>query len=94
MIDQNLMIELIPLGGTLSLTCNYMAVPAPTVEWLFNGSLLNVAHPRISQTDSNVASILTRTSLTHDEGGNYSCVVTNSRGSDFRNVTVLILSEC
>ena len=83
----------LPLNATLSLACNYTAFPTPTAEWFFNGSLLNVTHPRISQTVSDTTSVLTLTDLTRDEGGNYSCVVTNTQGSDSGMTTLLILSE-
>ena len=92
--NQAPMIQL-PLNDTLSLTCNYVAVPTPTAEWFLNGSLLSVADPRISQTLSDVDSVLTLSGLTRDEGGDYSCVITNTRGSNSGNVTtLLILSEC
>ena len=92
--NQTPMIQL-PLNSILTLTCNFVAVPAPDASWFLNGTLLNVADPRISQTVSDAASTLTLSGLTRDEGGNYSCVITNRLGSDSGRVTtLLILSEC
>lgn len=82
------------LGSELSLTCDYEAVPLPTmVQWLINDTLfLNPEeNSRVTVDTNETRSILILTELQRNEGGNYSCNVTNSQGSTIQKLTTVYI---
>ena len=88
---ENSMMEL-PLNGMLTLTCNYVAVPMPSVAWYLNRThFLDPDDPRITVTLTSSNSVLTVQNLTRDEGGLYSCSFTNDVGTAVGNVTTLLI---
>ncbi len=78
----------INLGGSVAVSCDYMGVPTPSIVWTHNNTELNDdsnADITISTSDTN--SMLTRTNLDRNAGGDYNCIFTNRLGAD--NVSVI-----
>ena len=61
--------------------CVFEGFPIPTVTWLHNGSILVDGSNNITIATDNSSSTLTITSVTADNFGNYTCVVSNLLGS-------------
>ena len=80
------------LGATLSLTCNFIGVPAPMIFWFLNDTHLldPLSNPRITVANSADHSVLIVTDLQHDEVGKYSCFFNNTRGMDVGLITITL----
>ena len=66
-------------GQTASFTVGATGIPAPTYQWLFNGSLVGGAR----------GTTLTITNAARTNGGNYSVILTNISGSVTSSVAAL-----
>ena len=81
-----------PLGGILSLTCEYSAVPRPAVHWYLNDTrIMSRQNSRITVAISDDTTVLTVVGLEQHEGGSYRCDFINSRGYAAENATVLLV---
>ena len=87
-------IETFNNNSTLILTCGFVGVPHPSLEWIFNGILLNNNNDSIIITNtSNISSntsILQWMNTNTDVVGRFTCVATNYLGSDNRTITTQI----
>ncbi len=90
------------LLGTFSVSCDYVGLPVPTVQWFHNNTLLDVTDPNIiifnsSDTTSVVTQItteLTRINSSYEVGGDYICQLSNELGSVAASVIIArILSK-
>jgi hypothetical protein len=80
-----------PLGSALNLSCVYEAVPAPdSITWRHNGTTLLMMDMDIGITSNVSTTLLTRTALAGDGGGNYTCNVANAIGSSSAEIAVQI----
>ena len=88
-------------GDTITLTCEAVGYPPPTIEWSrISGTLSD----RVSVSDSvsvptgngNVTSVsinLTLKNANREDTGLYKCSASNSVGSDNRNISVTVQCE-
>lgn len=83
-------------SAALHLTCGYVGVPSPDVQWLHNGSIIDInstSGVTISnsggQEGDNSFSIMID-AVDVDSGGTYTCRANNSLGIDEFEYTVLI----
>jgi hypothetical protein len=68
-------------NGNLSLTCEAIGYPAPTISWFFRGSNLSSVDIWMNQTHSvNTLKLKNLTAVKH--GGMYTCKATNRAGLD------------
>ena len=87
--------QYVPLGASLALSCQYEAVPPPDlIEWKHNGSLLLDSDPLIVISLDPAMSNLFHAALTEVSGGLYTCIVSNSAGSQSVQINVLIQRMC
>ena len=88
-------VQLAPLGGGLTLSCDFDGVPMPTIEWLRNGNLLlsSDSDPHISITTDSDSSLLELTNLQRDSGGQYVCRATNVVGDGSTMVMITIMGK-
>lgn len=70
----------------MTLSCNAIGNPTPTISWTRNGSLVNTS-AMISFSDDNKT--LTITNVTRTDSGQYRCVARNRVGSDTSNAAKL-----
>lgn len=82
-------------GQELRLQCDYAGVPAPTVQWLHNSTLLMNGSDGINITSEFEGDNYTTSSIVIDmvdetSGGIYICRANNVLGSDEVNYTVHI----
>ena len=77
----------INLSGSLTVSCDYMGVPTPSIVWTHNNTELNDSNADITISTSDTNSMLMRTNLDRNAGGDYNCIFTNSLGAD--NVSVI-----
>ena len=68
--------ELVTEGDNVTLSCNVSGVPAPSITWTKDGSVLTSSFPRISFGAES--SELTITSVKRTDSGEYRCVANNS----------------
>ena len=80
-------------GEELHLQCNYVGVPAPSIEWFHNGVLLRNGVDGVSiNTGDNISSILI-VAVQHSDGGTYTCRANNNLGTDQLSYSVMILGK-
>ena len=72
--------QIYPRGVDVTLTCSVLGGPLISYRWLFNGR----------DTDGENSSTLTLTSVDASDGGEYTCVVSNTAGNDSASSTVYI----
>jgi hypothetical protein len=84
-------------GQELRLQCGYIGVPAPTIQWYHNNSLLINGSGGVSITggggtsDDRSSAVIARVDQT--SGGVYTCQANNSLGLSEVNYTVNILGK-
>lgn len=93
-VNENLGIILIP-NARFSITCHYIAIPMPSVQWFHNGTVLDIAaDPRVAVSLSGNSSVLRIENVTSNDAGLYHCSFRNNRGNSSRQVTTLhVLSK-
>jgi len=80
-------------GRRLTLLCRVRAgSPSPMVTWYINGSLATDS-PRSPLID-RVARMLIIRSTTDKDSGRYTCVATNTAGSDVMHFDVHVIGLC
>ena len=80
-------------GEEFRLRCNYVGVPAPSIQWFHNGVLLRNGVDGVSiNTGDNISSILI-VAADHSDGGTYTCTANNSLGTDQESYSVVILGK-
>lgn len=87
MLDFTLSPHLVLIGERLQLFCAYSGAPAPSIDWLVNGS----ADPDFNVTSNATYSVLTVETVADTDDGIYTCSVSNSIGSDQASITVNVL---
>ena len=83
-------------GQELRLHCGYAGVPAPTIQWFYNNSLLTNGSGGVSITggatgDNHSSVVIARVDQT--SGGIYTCRANNTLGSSMVNYTIHVLSK-
>lgn len=94
------------IGGNVTVSCLVTGDPEPEVTWLLNGHALGAAlNPNVSANHEPLYSIeedvlsrgmterwvnLTLLNVTEPDGGEYSCMASNTRGTVVANATVLL----
>ncbi len=75
------------LDRFLAVSCDYMGVPTPSIVWTHNNTELSDSNADITISTSDTNSMLMRTNLDRNAGGDYNCIFTNPLGAD--NVSVI-----
>ena len=70
-----------PVDADHMIQCTYEGVPTPTVVWSRDGTMLTDAPNDITIVTGDNSSILTITTLTADDSGSYTCMVSNLLGT-------------
>ena len=83
-------------GQELHLQCGYVGVPAPTIQWFHNNSLLTSGSGGVSITggeagDNSSSIVVAR--VDQSSGGIYTCLANNPLGSSMVNYTIHVLSK-
>ena len=77
-------------GDNVTLSCDTIGNPAPTISWTRNGSLVDTSdNPRISFSADKKQVIITNVNRT--DSGEYRCVARNIIGNDTSNAATLNL---
>ena len=61
--------------------CTFEGVPTPTVEWSRDGTMLTDGSNDITIATGDSSGTLTITTLTADDSGSYTCMVSNLLGT-------------
>ena len=69
--------QTIPLGSALTLDCTYDSLPASTVTWRFNGTVLNTGGTVVINVEGST-STLTVFIGTNSDAGEYECTAMNT----------------
>lgn len=85
----------IRIGGTLMASCDYEGVPPSTVQWMYNGSILDDSiFPRLSLSFNGSRTELTLMRTSHpDVIDSYTCMASNHIGSENTTIHVEILRK-
>ena len=62
--------------------CTFEGLPIPTVVWSHDGTVLTDGSNGTTIATGDTASSLTITTVTADDSGSYTCMVSNLLGSD------------
>eukprot|EP00116_Pleurobrachia_bachei_P000258 sb/3460520/ len=74
-------------GAFVELKCETVGIPAPEVEWLYNGQTF--AHQFVLQGDDN----LRFTNISATQEGQYKCVAKNTAGTTFAEAEISVTLE-
>ena len=78
---------------TLNLYCVFDANPIPNITWLFNGTELLIAPPRLSVNMTGSVSVLHFSLLEGSDTGEYSCIAGNGIGSPATSENALVIVQ-
>ena len=73
--------------------CTFDGVPTPTVVWLHDGTMLTDGSNDITIATGDSSSTLTITTLTADDSGSYTCMVSNLLGTVTASSTLQVQCE-
>ena len=80
------------IGGNVTLYCPTTGIDTPNTRWLLNGTTIVSNLPRIVITNGTVnnipAVVLTINNITTSDLVTYTCVTSNSDGTDTQNITI------
>ena len=85
--------ERIHVNGRLTVSCDFVGVPAPNITWTHNSTMdLNESDSSVSIITESDRSVLRVSNLSRDGGGLYSCTASNFLGSQTNNITNVLSS--
>ena len=67
-----------------------MALPNPTIRWLFNGSAIKEGNPRLVKVAKTVLNLA---GVTPEDIGSYTCHANNTFGKDIKTTFLSLISE-
>ena len=70
-----------PVNTHHIIQCTFEGLPTPTVEWSHDGNMLTDGSNDITIATGDSSSTLTITTLTADDSGSYTCMVSNLLGT-------------
>ena len=80
------------IGGNVTLYCPTTGIDTPNTRWLLNGTTMVSNLPRVVITNETVndipAVVLTINNITTSDLVTYTCVTSNSDGTDTQNITI------
>ena len=82
-----------PVNMDHMIQCSFEGLPTPTVVWSHDGNMLNDSSNDITIATGNSSSMLTITTLTADDSGSYTCMVSNLLGAVTASSTLQVQSE-
>ena len=82
-----------PVGTDHMIQCTFEGVPTPTVVWSHDGNVLTDGSNNITVATGDSSSTLTITTLTADDSGSYTCMVSNLLGSVTASSTLQVQCE-
>ncbi|XP_071518345.1 roundabout homolog 2-like [Panulirus ornatus] len=80
--------QTLPIRGHAAMTCRVWGSPLPTVTWRHNGRLVTSTHRRSLLPDNT----LTIDELAAEDGGQYACVASSTRGVTEARATLTVAS--
>ena len=83
----------VPVNDLYIIHCVFEGLPIPTVVWSHDGNVLTNGSNNITIATSDTSSTLTVTTVTADDSGSYTCVVSNLLGSDMESSMLLVQCE-
>ena len=83
----------VEIGGNVTLYCPTTGIETPNTSWLLNGTTIVSNFPRVVITNERVndsipAVVLTINNITTCDLVTYTCVTSNSDGTDTQNITI------
>ena len=81
-------------GTTATIACAFNGFPKPSVEWRMDRRTLTSESERIRMTSCATSSILEIIKLCYEDMGTYTCIITNSSGSNSAHMTLNVHGEC
>ena len=82
-----------PVDTDHIIQCTFEGVPTPTVVWSRDGNVLTDGSNDITIATGDSSSTLTITTLTADDSGSYTCMVSNLLGNDTASSTLQVQCE-
>ena len=79
-----------PVNTHHIIQCTFEGLPIPNVEWAHNGDVLSDAPNDTNIATGDTSSTLTITTVTADDSGSYTCMVSNLLGSNMGSSMLLV----
>lgn len=78
------------IGTDIDILCPVVALPNPTITWLFNGSAIKEGNPRLVKVAKTVLNLA---GVTPEDIGSYTCHANNTFGKDIKTTFLSLISE-
>ena len=82
-----------PVNTHHIIQCTFEGLPTPTVEWSHDGNMLTDGSNDTTIATGDSSSTLTITTLTADDSGSYTCMVSNLLGTVTASSTLQVQCE-
>ena len=93
-IDTPPMDQTVNIGDNATFTCGASSNTSVTFRWLFNGNEVMTDPGHISVTSTVNTTTLMITNVTVNDGGNYSCEVTDGMAINETSTEATLFSKC
>ena len=77
-------------GGNVTFTCTVQAEPVHSLQWLFNGEVIQPSTTHIMTTVGETQGSLTIVNVSLTDAGNYTCFAENGHGNSSATETLLV----
>ena len=84
---------IVPMNNHYIIRCAFEGLPIPTVVWSHDGNVLTDGSNDITIATSDTSSTLNVTTVTVDDSGSYTCMVSNLLGSDMESSMLQVQCE-
>ena len=81
-------------GEDVTFTCTVQAEPVHSLQWLFNGAIIQPSNTHTTATIGETQASLTIVNISLADAGNYSCFAENVHGNSSASETLLVQGTC